>query len=107
MKKTLRLVIPADLPFAALNLSRDPVTLDIEFDWAPIEKICQLSGIDVALFKDQTEDNVGALIGTWYEVHRKHGGAPDPVQEQLIAEVEAEYLAGDQAAIISHGGGLQ
>ena len=99
--------IPDELDFAALKLTRDPVTLDISFDWAPIEAICKLSSIDIALFRDMPEDNVAGLIHAWYTEHRQRGGAPDAVAEQLIAEVEAESTAGGQARIISHGGGLQ
>lgn len=41
------------------------------------------------------------------DCHRQRGGAPDPVQEQLIAEVFAEDAAGGQAGVINHAGGLQ
>ena len=103
----LRIQIPDDLDFSALQLSRDPVTLDVSFDWAPIEAICKLSGIDIPLFKHQHEDNVAGLINVWYEEHRQRGGAPDPVQEQLIAEVLTEDAAGGQVNVINHAGGLQ
>lgn len=103
----VRIQIPDNLDFSSLQLSRDPVTLHVEFDWAPIEVICKLSNIDIAFFKEQDEDNVASLINAWYIEHRQRGGAPDPVQEQLLAEVEAEFAAGGQARVISHGGGLQ
>lgn len=103
----VRIQIPDDLDFSALKLSRDPVTLDVSFDWAPIEAICKLSGIDIALFKHQHEDNVSGLITEWYIEHRQRGGAPDPIQEQLIAEVLAEATAGGQTNVINHAGGLQ
>lgn len=103
----VRIQIPDNLDFSSLQLSRDPVTLHVEFDWAPIEVICKLSNIDIAFFKEQDEDNVASLINAWYIEHRQRGGAPDPVQEQLLAEVEAEFAAGGQPRVISHGGGLQ
>lgn len=106
-EKMVRIHIPQGLDFAALKLSRDPVTLDVEFDWAPIEAICQESGIDIALFRDQPEDNVAALIHQWYLEHLERGGAPDPVQEALQAEVQAEAAAGGQAGVINHAGKLQ
>ena len=103
----VRIQIPDNLDFASLKLSRNPLTLDVSFDWRPIEEICKLSNIDIAFFKEQDEDNVASLINAWYIEHRQRGGAPDPVQEQLLAEVEAEFSAGGQAGVISHGGGLQ
>lgn len=95
------------MDFSALKLKRNPVTLDISFDWAPIEAICTLSGIDIAFFKNQDEDNIAALIHAWYIEHIQRGGAPDPVQEQLLAEVQAEAAVGGQAGVINHAGGLQ
>lgn len=97
--------IPEGLDFAALKLARDPVTHAVSFDWAPIERICAASGIDVALFRDQHEDNVAGLLVAWYAVHRARGGAPDPVQEQILAEVQAEDRHG--AAFVVSGAGPQ
>ena len=105
--KPIRIQIPDDLDFAALKLSRDPLTLDVSFDWAPIEAICALSGIDIRQFSEASEDNVSELIYQWYREHLLRGGSPDPVQEQLWAEVQAEVAAGGQAGVISHGGGVQ
>lgn len=48
----------------------------------------------MALLRDAHEDNVAGLIVAWYVEHRRHGGAIDPVEEQIIAEVEAEDLLG-------------
>ena len=104
--QSFRVQIPKDLDFAALKLERDPVTLDISFDWLPIEAICKLSDIDIAIFMEQHEDNVSGLIHAWYIEHLQRGGAPDAVQEQLRAEVEAE-AAGGQAGVISHSGVAQ
>lgn len=101
-----RVTIPDDVDFSHLKLARDPITLEVQFDWAPITRICAASGIDEALFRDQHEDNVSGLIQAWYLAHLARGGAPDPVQEQLRAEVAAEDHAGP-AGVISHGGSLQ
>lgn len=106
-EQSLRFQIPEGLDFAALQLERDPVTMDVAFDWAPIEAICALSGIDISLFREQDEGNVAGLIHAWYIEHLQRGGAPDAVQEQLLAEVQAEVLAGGQAGVINHGGGVQ
>lgn len=87
------ITIPDDLKFSDLQLSRDPHTRAVRFRWEPIERICQESGLDIAYLRDQTEDNVAGLIVAWYAEHRKAGGEPDPVEEQLIAEIRAEDAA--------------
>lgn len=89
-KEAVRIVIPEGLDFSSLALSRDPADGYISFDWAPIEAICAASGIDVSLFRDQPEDNVAPLVNAWYAEHISRGGAPDAVQEAIIAEVIAE-----------------
>ena len=45
----VRITIPDDLDYADLKLSRDVVTGGVDFDWAPIERICEASGLDIAL----------------------------------------------------------
>lgn len=105
--QSIRVQIPEGLDFSALSLERDPVTLAIAFDWRPIEEICRQSGIAITLFRDRDEDHVAGLIHAWYVEHLARGGAPDPVQELLRAEVEAEQAAGGQAGVISHGGRVQ
>lgn len=92
-KKRLGVKIPEGLRFADLKLSRDPHTLALEFDWAPIEQICRNSGIDMAMMRDGPEDNVAGIITGWYFHHRESGGAPDPVAEQIIREVRREDAA--------------
>lgn len=92
--QTLKISNPG-VPFAALKLRRDVTTGQVSFDWAPIERICEASGIDPCLFKRSHEDNVSGLIVAWYQAHREAGGAPDPVAEQLIAEVLAEMAFGE------------
>lgn len=96
MKQALKICIPDDLDFADLKLSRTS-TGEVEFDWGPIERICAASGLDFGLFRNETEDNVAGLLAAWYAEHRQHGGAPDQVQEDLIAEAMAED---------EHGGGF-
>lgn len=96
--EVVKIAIPANLEFAELNLTRTPDG-DIEFDWAPIERICAESGLDIALFRDQHEDNanVSGLIVSWYAEHLARGGARDAVSDELLAEVMAED---------EHGGGI-
>jgi len=94
--------IPDDLDFSALHLARDHDG-SVSFDWAVVERICAASNLPVELFRDAPEDNVSGLIVSWYQAHRQNGGEPDPVAEDLIAEVLAEDAAGQQ---ISHAPGL-
>lgn len=93
-KETVTIAIPHDVAFADLHLSRDAQTGDVSFDWAPVERICVASGIDVALLRDGPEDNVSALLMHWYSVALASGEPPDPVQEQLLAEISAEDAFG-------------
>lgn len=90
----LTIAIPDDLDFAELKLTRDADGM-VSIDWVPIERICAASGIDCAVFRDQHEDNVSGLIVAWYAQHLAHGGAHDPVQDDLIAEMLAEDARGD------------
>jgi hypothetical protein len=67
---------------------------DMAFAWAPIERICEASGIDIRLFRDESEDNVGGLLAHWYAQHRAAGGLPDLVMDDLIGESEIEDTHG-------------
>lgn len=87
------ITIPDGIAFHALKLARDPDG-HVSFAWPPIEAICAASGLDMALFRDGPEDNVAGLIIAWYQQHLAHGGAPDPVAEDLLAEVRAEDRLG-------------
>lgn len=99
MQKSIPISIPEDVDFASLQLARDPSTGTVRFAWEPIERICSASGIDPALFRDQGEDNVCALIVTWYIRHRQRGGTPDAIADDLIAETLTED---ERGAGISH-----
>lgn len=88
-----KIAIPDDLTFSDLRLARDPDGC-VSFDWAAIERICEASGLSAGMFRDVPEDNVAGLITAWYQAHREHGGDPDPVAEDLIAEAVAEDKAG-------------
>ena len=89
----LNITIPDDLDFSALELARDPDGM-VSFRWEAIERICAANGLDIAVFRDSPEDNLAALLAAWYREHLAHGGAPDPVQEDLTAEAKAEDSLG-------------
>ena len=86
--------IPDGVRFADLQLARDADGA-VSFDWTPIELICAASGIDPSLFRDSAEDNLAALLTAWYTIAREKGEPPDPVEEDLIAEVAAQDALGD------------
>lgn len=88
-----RLAIPDDIDFAALHLARDADGA-VSFDWAVIERICRANNLPVELLREGPEDNLAGLLIGWYSSHRNAGGAPDPVAEDLLAEVKAEDAAG-------------
>lgn len=87
-------IFPADVKFRDLKLARDTRTGDVSFDWSPIERICEASGVDVAVFREGSEDNLAGLLTTWYRYHLASGGEPDAVYSDLIGEVRAEDAAG-------------
>lgn len=90
-----KIAIPKDLPFSALNLQRD-ADGHISFDIGVIKQICDASGLPLAMFTESPEDNLAQLVMAWYARHRESGGDPDPVVEDLIAEVIAEDSAGQR-----------
>ncbi|MDB5772667.1 MAG: hypothetical protein JWM42_3041 [Burkholderia sp.] len=100
--RSVHLYIPSDVHFSDLRLARDPETRDLSFEWEPLEHICEASGIEFAQLLQEHEDFMAELIVAWYDAHRRSGGEPDPVQEQLIAEAIAEAQFG--AASVQRGG---
>lgn len=94
MKQQLcKILIPEDLQFSDLHLARDKDG-HVSFDWEPIEKICQENNIPIELLKDGPEDNVAALIVSWYVNHRSLHGKIDTVAEDLISETIKEDKLG-------------
>ncbi len=90
---TTRIQIPDDLHFADLRLGRKTDNGNITFSIEIIERVCAASGIDTELVLS-CEDNVSELIVGWYAAARQAGEPPDPVAEELLAEVRAEDTAG-------------
>jgi hypothetical protein len=97
----MTIAIPEGLRFSDLKLARDPDG-HVSFDWAPIERICRVNNLDVALFQDGPEDNLASLLTAWYRAHLAADGARDPVYEDLIGEVRFEDGAGQ---LTSHAPG--
>lgn len=68
----------------------------LDFDIGVIKQICDASGLPLTMFTESPEDNLAQLVMAWYARHRESGGDPDPVVEDLIAEVIAEDSAGQR-----------
>lgn len=95
--RQLRVTIPEGVEFADLCLSRDMGNGQVRFKMAPIEAICEASALDLDEIVQGPQPLVGLLIAAWYEAHLAQGGAPDPVQEDLVEEARLE---------MAHGGGF-
>jgi hypothetical protein len=95
--RQLRVTIPDGVEFADLCLSRDINNGLLRFKMAPIEAICEASDLDLDAMVEGPRPLVGLLIAAWYEAHLAQGGAPDPVQEDLVEEARLE---------MEHGGGF-
>ena len=90
-KQILLAVIPDDLTFADLELSREHGHM--RFRWEPIEQICRENHLDIDLFKHGPEDNISSLITAWYFKHRENGGTPNATMEEYIEEIKSEDAA--------------
>jgi hypothetical protein len=90
----LRLTIPQGVDFADLHLSRDPEDGSLVFDMAPIQAICEASGIDFDEMVDGAEPLAALFIASWYELHLQRGGKADPVLEDFMEEAWLESRRG-------------
>ena len=79
------LLIPDDVKFADLQLTVHPDGHQVTFNWAPIERICQASGLPTDTFRDAPE----GLLVMWYRAHLTIGGAHDPVADNIFADALA------------------
>jgi len=91
----LKILLPEDIDFASLRLSRDPLTRQISFESEPIEALCERSGIDPEIFLNGPQSNLAGLLAAWYAEHLRSGGQRDPVADQIFIEAitEAQYGA--------------
>ena len=95
--RELHVTIPEGIEFAELRLSRDMANGLVRFEMAPIKAICRASALDPGEVMHGPRPLVGLVIALWYAAHLERGGAPDPVQEDLMEEVRLET---------KHGGGF-
>lgn len=87
-----RICIPDGISFADLRLSRDPVTGEVEYDVETVRRVAAASGLAPELLA--SEDGISSLLVAWYQAARAAGEPPDPVQEDLLSEVQEEDQRG-------------
>ena len=85
----VKINIPDGLPFAALQLARDPDG-GVSFDHSVIAEVERASGLPAGFFVGQPEGALAGLIVQWYGAHIAAGGARDPVADDLISETRLE-----------------
>lgn len=92
----LEVVIPSDVAFSDLNLQHDPNSGGIVFEYQPIERICEASGIDVDHLSEECEHDLGDFLISWYLKHRSFGGDPDYVADSILEEMKLIEAAGQR-----------
>lgn len=73
------------LDFKMAGLTRDPLTGELEFNQEPVYKMAEFFGIRI-----DGPDDICTVLHQWYTEHRKAGGKPDPVAEELFWEALEE-----------------
>ena len=71
--------------FAQAGLTRDPDTDEIEFNEATVYAVAEQLGLRI-----DSPDDIGTVLHQWYAAHRKAGGKPDQVAEELFWEALEE-----------------
>jgi hypothetical protein len=90
----LKILLPEEIDFASLQLTRDPLTRQISFESEPIEALCECSGIDPDIFLNGPQSNMAGLLVAWYAEHIRSGGQRDPVADQMLIEAITEAQHG-------------
>lgn len=84
------LKIPGGLEFSELSLEVDPKSNKVLFASPPLGRLCINNGLDVDAVLYDHEKSCW-LIAEWYIVHRRSGGAVDPVGERVVGQVAAHH----------------
>lgn len=92
----LEVVIPTDVAFSDLNLQHDPRSGGVVFEYRPIERICEASGIELDALAETDEERLGEFVMSWYMEHLAHGGEPDGVADSIIEEMSLMEQAGQR-----------
>jgi hypothetical protein len=85
--------IPPGVAFADLKLSESE-TGEMSFEWPPISRICEASGIDPVAFRANIEEELSGLVAQWYKHARAAGEPRHPFCEELLAEIAEEDADG-------------
>ena len=80
-----KIVIPAGMEFAELELERAQFTGRLLYKPEPLAAMFSANSIDVSQVFEN-EELADWLIAEWYLAHRAAGGERDPVAEEVFAE---------------------
>ena len=83
------ITIPAGLGFAELALEREPRTRRLLYKPVPLERLVSANRLAIRGTMFEEEDLAAWLIAEWYLAHRVRGGEPDPIAEEVLAEIVA------------------
>ena len=88
-----KIILPDGVQFADLKLEREPVTKRLLYRAGPLHALAVANGIDQQTLFADDDDWAALLVAEWYRAHRQAGGDPDPVAEQVLAEVAAQQAS--------------
>lgn len=77
------LKVPGGLEFSELALELDPENGKVSFAPSPLGRLCINNGLDVDEVLNDQQSSC-SLIAQWYMLHRRCGGAMDPVGEVVL-----------------------
>lgn len=82
-----KIIIPDNLSFSDLELSRDQNGL-VSFNSQVIEQVCDFNELNCRMLFELDENAAIRLIVMWYAQHLAAGGAIHVVAEDLITKME-------------------
>jgi hypothetical protein len=99
------IVIPDGLRFSDLRLRWNRITEDLDYELGVIAAIMRRNDLDPeSLLGGQNARAVaGLVLAIWYGAHRRGGGQPNLIMEQLIAEANAQMEYGEERVQHSFG----
>ena len=100
-----KITIPPAVDFAELQLARELYTRRLLYKPMPLERLIAANRLALRGTMFEEEDLAAWLIARWYLAHRTAGGEPDPVAEEVLADVEALQAIGIPA--LDPGGGRE
>ena len=98
-----KITIPPAVDFTELQLERELHTRRLLYKPMPLERLIAANRLALRGTMFEEEDLAAWLIAQWYLAHRIGGGEPDPVAEQVLAEIAALHASNIPA--LDPGGG--